>query len=379
MQQGWVPAVISYMRARTRLAQLAVSAAALGVAGCGAGAAPTTPHVNLTISAPTSGATVGVHQVTVVGSVIPAGAHVSVNGQSAPVTGGVFKQQAWISAPNQKITVVGAAPGYAVTSTSTTVSYSSGVAAQLVAATAALKTMPASVPSSPRGHHSSATSIKAINAVFNLNPSGSPATGGGSSSTGGSGANHPTTPAPTPPTNPSGGSTGSGSTPSTGTTKPSSTPTTPPPPTPAQIAAAIRKAWVHGCIPRHKGQNVVPYCTCTYVQLAHSGMLSTKQSLNHLLKELKPYERTGNPTKLPRFVRHAVNACISKFPPVDPLTGKPKLKTFSGINHPGQAGSSAPLSPVPGTLGSPAPTPGSPAPTSGSQPTSTGPALAPQP
>ena len=101
------------MRASTKLARLAVCAAALSAAGCGAsGSPPTAPHVNLSISAPTDGATVGVHKVTILGTVTPAGAQVDVNGRPAKVSGSSFTGTLYVASSDQKIVVSGAAHGY---------------------------------------------------------------------------------------------------------------------------------------------------------------------------------------------------------------------------------------------------------------------------
>lgn len=348
IQRSIAPAVISYMRASRRLAQLAVVAATLGVAGCGVSSAPSTPHVGLNISAPTSGASVGVHQVTVMGTVSPLTAAVTVNGRPAHVAGGVYKQTLWVSSQNQKISVAAAAHGYTPANATTTISYSPTTAAQLAAAAATLKPAPASAQS-----HVSRSTTSAINAMFNLTSPSS-----GSKSHGKSGS---VTATPTPPS--SSGSTGTGTTPTTpsggagagtggGT---SSAPTTPPPPTPAQIAAAIRKAWINGCIPHTKVQNVAPYCTCTYTQLQKDGnnILSTRQGVNKWNRDLKPYLRTGDITKLPRFAQRAVLACINKYPPPDPIKGRPTLKPLAGANHPGQGPSNQPVNPLPSSPSSP--------------------------
>jgi hypothetical protein len=333
------------MRASRRLAQLAVVAATLGVAGCGVSSAPSTPHVSLNISAPTSGASVGVHQVTVEGTVSPLTAAVTVNGRPAHVAGGVYKQTLWVSSQNQKISVDAAAHGYTPANATTTISYSPTTAAQLVSAAATLKPAPASAQS-----HVSPSTTSAINAMFNLNSAS------GSKSPGKSGSV-----TPTPPSN--SGSAGSGTTPTTpsggagaGTGGgPSSAPTTPQPPTPAQIAAAIRKAWINGCIPHSKIQNVVPYCTCTYTQLQKdaNNILSTQQGVDKWNRLVKPYLNTGDLSKLPRFAQRAVLACINKYPPPDPIKGKPTLTPLPGVNHPGQGPSNQPVNPVPGSPSGP--------------------------
>ncbi len=255
------------MRASMRLAQLAVLAAALSVAGCAAGAqTPTTPHVAVSISAPTSGATVGVHKVTITGTVIPAGAQVAVNGQPAKVKGSTFTTTMYVASADQKIVVSGVAHGYVPAQTTATVSYSPNVAKQLVAAAASATAPPVStagkVPASviTQAFGVPATGIAEAGPVVGGSKptpvSSQPSGGSHNSSPSGSGSGTPTP---------------SGSAPTS--TPPSSTPTPPPAPTPAQIAAAIHVAWDHGCVRVRAGGDVTPYCTCTYNHLA--GQLQT--------------------------------------------------------------------------------------------------------
>jgi hypothetical protein len=351
------------MRASRWLAQLAAVAMTLGVAGCAVGSSPSSPHVSLNISAPTAGATVGVHQVTVTGNVQPLTATVNVNGHPAHVAGGVYSQTVNVSSVSQKITVVAAAHGFAGAQATTTVGYSPSTAAQLMASTKTLKSQPAAVTA--KLARSSAS--RAINAMFNIP---TPGTGGhkpkpapsGSGTTGSGTTSSPSRGTPT------GGSTSAGgsSTGSTGNT--SSTPPSPPPPTPQQIARAIRKAWVHGCIPHRKGENVGPYCTCTYTQLQHhNNLLSTQAGVTRWNHWIRPYLRTGDFTKLPRFVQRAVEHCINKYPPLDPLSGKSSVKPLPGGSHGGAPASNQPVTPVSGQP----PTPSVPsAPTSSTSTTS---------
>jgi hypothetical protein len=338
------------MRASMRLAQLAVLAAALSVAGCAAGAQkPTTPHVAVSISAPTSGATVGVHKVTITGTVVPAGAQVAVNGQPAKVKGSTFTTTMYVASVDQKIVVSGVAHGYVPAQTTATVSYSPNVAKQLVAAaasaTAATVSTAGKVPAS------------VITQAFGLPATGIAETGpvvGGSKptpvSSQPSGGSHNSSP--------SGSGSGSGSPTPSGSaptsTPPSSTP--PPPPTPAQIAAAIHVAWVHGCVRVRAAGDVTPYCTCTYNHLA--GQLQTPAQAQHVLREMVPYLRTGDFRKLPRSIRQAVDACVSKLPPLDPMTGKPVVRKLPGLQHGASAASTS------GTQTDPGSTPVAPTPLS---------------
>jgi hypothetical protein len=336
-----------------RLAQLVVVAAALSVAGCAAGGqTPPTPHVAVSISAPTSGATVGVHKVTITGTVMPAGAQVAVNGQPAKVKGSIFTTTMYVGSADQKIVVSGVAHGYVPAQTTATVSYSPNVAQQLVAAAASATPAPVSTAGKvPASVLTQAFGLPATGIVeagptvggskttpVSSNPSG----GSHNSSPSGSGSG---TPASTPP---------SSSAPTT--TPPSSTPTPPPAPTPAQVAAAIHAAWVHGCVRVHAGGDVTPYCTCTYNHLA--GQLQTPAQAQHVLREMVPYLRTGDFRKLPRSIRQAVNACVTKLPPLDPVTGKPVVRKLPGLQHGATAASPS------GTQTDPSSTPVTPTPLS---------------
>jgi uncharacterized membrane protein YgcG len=353
------------MRASMRLAQLVVLATALSVAGCATGGpTPTTPHVAVSISAPTSGATVGVHKVTITGTVMPAGAQVAVNGEPAQVKGTTFTTTMYVASADQKIVVSGVAHGYVPAQTTATVSYSPNVAQQLVAAAASATAAPVStggkVPAAVLtqafglpatgiaqagptvgGTNPTPVSSNPSGGSHNSSPSGS-GSGSGSSSSSGSGSGSPTS---TPP----------GNSAPTGT-PPSSTPTSPPAPTPAQIAAAIHTAWVHGCVHVRAGGDVTPYCTCTYNHLA--GELQTPAQAQHVLREMVPYLRTGDFRKLPRSIRQAVNACVSKLPPLDPVNGKPVVRKLPGVQHGASAASTS------GTQTDPGSTPVAPTPLS---------------
>jgi hypothetical protein len=105
------------------------------------------------------------------------------------------------------------------------------------------------------------------------------------------------------------------------------------------------------------GQDVVPYCTCTYNHLA--GQLQTRAAAQHLLNALKPYLKTGDVSKLPKLVRKAIAACISKLPPLDPVTGRVVVRKLPGFQH---AASPAPSQPTLTTTSPAAPTPPAPAP-----------------
>lgn len=325
-------AVTFHMRASTKLAQLAVCAAALSAAGCAAGGhPPSSPHVAVSISAPTSGATIGVHKLTVMGTVIPAGAQVAVNGQPAKVTGTSFTRTLYISAANQRIVVSGVAQGYAPSQATTTVSYSHNVAQQLVAAAASQASAALSANAAvPAAQLSQAFGLpptipgQPLPAVSRAKPAPASSTPSRRSGT----ATKPRTPAST---GKSGGS--------KVTTRPKASPAPVPVPTPAQVAAAVRSAWIHGCVHAQPGADVKPYCTCTYNHLA--GELQTPTEVRHVLRSLVPYLRNGDFGKLPRMIRRAVEICAGKLPPLDPVTGPPVISPLPGSSTPPASGSTS--------------------------------------
>lgn len=131
-------AVITPMRLHGCWAPLVAGVAALGVAGCGTSAPVIKPTVNVAITAPTNGATVGVRDLTVTGTVTPATAQVLVAGQPATVQAGSFRRTLRLDGSAQTVTVTAQAAGYAPAQANTQVSYSARLAAQLAAASRTL-------------------------------------------------------------------------------------------------------------------------------------------------------------------------------------------------------------------------------------------------
>src|SRR5665213_165984 len=194
------------MRLHGRWAPLAAGLLALGMAGCGSSAPTTQPTVNVTITAPTSGATVGVHRVVVVGTVTPANAQVMVGDQPAQVSKGRFTRPLYLAAPSQVVTVTAQAQGYIAAQAATTIHYSANLAAQLVASASALNAQSAVPVSSTTATKASQAAVSALHQALALPAgAGSPDIGSGS----GSAAKHKTskstapthtTPTPTTPT-----------------------------------------------------------------------------------------------------------------------------------------------------------------------------------
>jgi hypothetical protein len=312
------------MRLNGRWAPLAACLVAFGAAGCGASATTPPPTVNVSITAPTSGATVGVHRVVVAGTVTPANAQVIVGGQPAVVSGGKFTRSLWLANPTRVVTVTAQAPGYVAAHAATTINYSPSLAAQLVASAAALNPPPAPPPAK-----TSAAAIRALYHAVAL-PAAS-----GSSRRSGSHATH-STPARATPTH---------ATPA----KTTPTPTTPPRSTPpgstsgnggqpvnnppVMTAARIKQVWEAGCLKHTKGQSVVPYCTCIYNHLSATGTFKTPAAVTALLKKLHAYGKTGDLSTLSRKIRLAVTVCAAKLPALAPAAGQPTLTRLPGLSH----------------------------------------------
>jgi hypothetical protein len=108
--------------------------ACLALAGCGA-SSPTGPQpVTLSLTAPTSGATVGVQVIDVAGSVVPAQATVSVAGERVRVRHGSFLRAIRLERRTTRIRVTGQSRGFTPTSVETVVHYSARTASALEAA-----------------------------------------------------------------------------------------------------------------------------------------------------------------------------------------------------------------------------------------------------
>ncbi len=104
-------------------------------AGCGAGLSSTPPAVAVAVTAPISGATVGVRAIDVSGTVAPAGARVVVAGHTATVRGGAFLAPLRLTSARTRIQIVASARGYRPASLQTTVRYQAGAAGAPLAST----------------------------------------------------------------------------------------------------------------------------------------------------------------------------------------------------------------------------------------------------
>ena len=94
-----------------RLAVLLAAAGPLALGACGgAGSTASKPPVRLTVDAPGDGAVVRQGSVEVSGRVSPAGAAVTVRGQSAAVAGGAFSAEVPLEGGDNVIDVMATAP-----------------------------------------------------------------------------------------------------------------------------------------------------------------------------------------------------------------------------------------------------------------------------
>jgi hypothetical protein len=111
---------------RHLLVMLAASAAV--VAGCGSSSSSTSgpPPVDVSLTAPSYGAVVGVQSIDVVGSVDPGTAVVRVNDVRARVKKGDFKSRLTLHPGRNRIKIVATADGYKQTTTSISLRYHPG-------------------------------------------------------------------------------------------------------------------------------------------------------------------------------------------------------------------------------------------------------------
>ncbi|MFZ0042821.1 MAG: hypothetical protein WAK93_16035 [Solirubrobacteraceae bacterium] len=296
--------------------------------GSHAGGSGAAHAVSLSLVAPTSGATVGVREIEVVGNVTPAGAAVTVGGQPAKVSGGAFKQTLRLSLPSTTIQVSASAPGLTPATASTTVHYSSTLAVALTVAHRAIWT-PTRTHAS--GHSGIATASGA--GVVALKAELAKAARSQEAATKPTAdATHNSSPASTPQattTQPSAPTTTQPSTPvaqAPASTPPATTPTSSSPtPTPSSsqpTAAEVKQEYLESCIRGDGGKSATAYCTCMYGHMHSTGALSTRADIQTLQRDLKRYNATHNPAALPVSIRNAIIACVSKLPDAPlPLSG----------------------------------------------------------
>ena len=289
---------------------LALCASAIFVAGCGAsGPATTAPNtVLLTITAPSNGSDVGVHDIVVAGTVVPTNASVTVGGQPAEVVNGSFTRSMRLVGTTATITVTANAAGYKAASATTTVVYSATLAAQIAAGETAQQPQTVAVASTST---SSSTTTRKPASKLRSKPK----------------ATKPKSSTKKTASKKSGGS----------TKKPSST---------TMTTAEIKATWLQQCEKSGKDQQYVPFCECTYTQLSTAGALGNRTQLLTLLRELSAYATSRNLANLPKAVVNAIGICVAKLPPLTPLNGKPVVTKLPGQTHGPSGGSTTTTGPA---------------------------------
>ncbi len=325
---------------------------AMSLTGCGVGGG-STAAVSVTILNPMTGTTVGVHRVTVAGTVSPANATLYLNGIPINVVDGSYTVPVAVWQPKQQITLTGIAKGYLKGTASTTVLYSAGTAS-------ARPTLDASIdvpgPAFFANKHSATKPASHASPVHAA--TGSSSTSPATAASHASAATIPSQPspavsAPTPASTPHSAPAPHQSAPtlrtasqhktthashrSTRVVKP-----TPKPADPVLTALDIRRAWVGACVRAGKDDGYLRYCRCTYYHLEKHGVLSSRDELLALQRRLAPYNRTHDLRRLPRFIRRVVFTCASKLPPLDPIGGKPVVSKLPGASHQAAAPSGQP-------------------------------------
>jgi len=280
-----------------------IALACVAIAGCAGGSGSPSgaaSGVAVTLTAPTSGAVVGVHQIQVVGTVTPSNAVVKVAGQPASVNKGRFNRVLWLQQPTTTIQITAAASGHATTTVTTTVHFSASLAVALIAA------RNASIATTSRALDSvaSPSAIRASRARIARHRAAASTTTTATTSAA-------TTPAGTS----APGSTTTTTTTTSTSTSPSGSGSNPAPITPRQI----QYRYLRGCSQADGGQSAVPYCTCMYNHLLRAGALASPATIASLENALEAYQRTQNIFALPVFLRLALSDCASQLP-VPPLT-----------------------------------------------------------
>jgi hypothetical protein len=125
---------------------LVIGLGCLACAGCASSAPAGPPQVTLSLTAPTSGATVGVRAVIVTGTVTPAHSVVRVAGKRVRVRRGSFVRPVYLNGGTTRIKIVARAHGYRAARIETTVHYSAGTAKVMVLARRAATSVRSAIP-----------------------------------------------------------------------------------------------------------------------------------------------------------------------------------------------------------------------------------------
>lgn len=403
------------MRVRLSLiGLLSLLIAAIAVTGCGASKTPAAkPAVSLSILAPTSGATIGVRDLVVAGTVSPATANVTIGGEAVKVVNGSYNVPLHMTSPSETITVSGQASGYTPGSATTTVQYSAAMASAISAAESTLSSDPqpntspahksssapgqaAKAAAKPPTHAPAVVATAAKQSSSGAKPAASHSTGHASTTHHTSSTHHTSTHrASTHHTSAhhtsahhtsthkagthSGSSKHSSSARHSGdksahTSKPSSGTSgsgRQPEQRTVWTVKNIKQLWINGCVKAGAGASYKPYCRCTYAHLSKAGELKSHRRLKELMRKLRPYERTHDVAKLPAAVRRAIFDCASKLPPLEPMVAKPSVNKLPGTSYPSTP-VNTPTSPSGTSTTPPTTTTPTPAPT-GTAPTGTTP------
>ena len=338
-----------------------VAGVALAVAGCGTSAPVIKPTVNVAITAPTSGATVGVRDVTVTGTVSPATAQVLVSGQPAIVHGGSFRRTLRLDGSAQTVTVTAQAAGYVPARADTRVRYSAALAAQLIAAGHTLAAanpssdMSLSAPPAPASASLLAQAVALPAAPPAPQPSARRAGSTPRATPTASAPGRSPTPTPSPAPTPSPTPTPTPVPPSPSPAPVTSPAPTPVPPSPAAVAARVKQQWETNCLQKPMGTKEVPYCTCIYTRLEHTGAFRTPATVKLLVRRVNRYMRTGDASHITRAIMRALTTCQARFPAAQSLGGGMSVTPLSSSHH----RAAAPV-PAPQLPSGPLPTPISP-------------------
>jgi hypothetical protein len=317
----------------------------------GGGSHPAAPRVTVALVAPMTGATVGVSQIDVSGTVTPATATVHVGGVTTAVRGGSFSRPLTLSQVTTTIPVTASASGYAGDRIDVTVHYSPSLAGQLASARTAasdaaqVPLVPISTAARSPTSATPATTLSAGSSGFVpqvklANQSAAATTGATSTSTSPS----PAAPTPAPPTtSPPTTTTPTTTTPTTTTptttTPTTTTPTTTPPPStapPPLTIAEIKHLYVAGCNHANGGRSAQSYCTCAYRHLARAGLLASRHAIRVLARELAEFNKTGDASRIPRKVLKTLETaqidCVSDLP-----TAPLGVRKLPSLHHSGVA------------------------------------------
>src|SRR5664280_176758 len=101
----------------------------------------------------------------------------------------------------------------------------------------------------------------------------------------------------------------------------------------AAIAAQVKQQWESNCLQKQTGTKEVPYCTCIYTHLEHTGAFKTPASVKLLVRRVNRYMRTGKPSHITRAIMRALSTCQARFPASQSLGGRMTVTPLSSSHH----------------------------------------------